>query len=198
MVQGGGIALRSSERNPQSRHTTCQRRKWPHSLWCISESRVLRSLLEVPAEVDLAYRCGNAYLFDYGDRHLATKGAEWRNGKPTNVQRDLFHRLRDKVKDISAGSVSFAEPAAKKGEYGTAIAALNAEMVLLDGRKIESEQAKQFIKENVHARIAGTETITVTSKGNHSRSGSQTSNCSFLEIRRRGFSRVSEKDPRGK
>jgi hypothetical protein len=125
-------------------------------------------LLDVPAEFDLAYGCGNAYLFDYGDRHLATKGAEWRNGKPTNVQRDLFQWLRDKVKDISAGSVSFAEPAAKKGEYGTAIAALNAEMVLLDGRKIESEQAKQFIKENVHARIAGTEIITVTSKGNHS------------------------------
>jgi hypothetical protein len=125
-------------------------------------------LLDVPAEFDLAYGCGNAYLFDYGDRHLATKGAQWRNEKPTDVQRDLFWRLRDKVKEISAGSISFAKPGEKKGEYGAAIAALNAEMVLLDGRKIESEQAKQFIKENVHARIAGTETITVTSKGNHS------------------------------
>ncbi len=125
-------------------------------------------LLDAPAEFDLAYGCGNAYLFDYGDRHLATKGAQWRNGKPTEVQRDLFWRLRDKVKEISAGSISFAKPGEKKGEYGAAIAALNAEMVLLDGRKIESEQVKQFIKENVHTRIAGTETITVTSKGNHS------------------------------
>jgi superfamily II DNA or RNA helicase len=124
--------------------------------------------LDEPVEFDLAYGCGNAYLFDYGDRRLATKGAEWRNGKPTDIQRDLFQRLRDKVKDISAGSISFAEPGAKKGEYGAAIAALNAEMVLFSGRKIESEQAKQFIKENVHARIAGTETITVTSKGDDS------------------------------
>jgi hypothetical protein len=92
-------------------------------------------LLDVPAEFDLAYGCGNAYLFDYGDRHLATKGAQWRNEKPTDVQRDLFWRLRDKVKEISAGSTSFAEPGAKKGEYSAAIAALNAEMVLLDGRK---------------------------------------------------------------
>ena len=125
-------------------------------------------LLDVPAEFDLAYGCGNAYLFDYGDRCLATKGAQWRNGNATDVQRSLFQRLRDKVKEMSAGSISFAEPGKKKGEYGAAIAALNAEMVLLDGRKIESDQAKQFIKENVHARIAGSETITVTSKGNES------------------------------
>jgi Helicase conserved C-terminal domain len=125
-------------------------------------------LLNAPAEFDLAYGCGNAYLFDYGDRHLATKGAQWRNGRPTDLQRDLFQRLRDKVRDISARSICFPEPGEKKGEYGAAIAALNAEMVLLSGRKMKSEQAKQFIKENVHARIAGTETITVTSKGNHS------------------------------
>ena len=40
-------------------------------------------LLDEPVEFDLAYGCGNAYLFDYGDRHLATKGSQWRNGKPT-------------------------------------------------------------------------------------------------------------------
>ena len=97
-------------------------------------------LLDEPVEFNLAYGCGNAYLFDYGDRHLAAKGSQWRNGEPTEVQRDLFQRLRDKVKDISAGSISFAEPRAKKGEYGAAIAALNAEMVLLGGRKIESEK----------------------------------------------------------
>ena len=106
-------------------------------------------LLDEPVEFDLAYGCGNAYLFDYGDRHLATKGSQWRNGEPTVGQRDLFLRLRDKVKDISAGSISFPEPGGKKGEYGAAIAALNAEMVLLSGRKIESEEARQFIKENL-------------------------------------------------
>jgi superfamily II DNA or RNA helicase len=123
------------------------------------------SLLDTAAEFDLAYGCGNAYLFDYGDRHLATKGAQWRNGKPTDVQRDLFQRLRDKVKDISAGSISFAEPGAKKGEYGAAIAALNSEMVLLRGRKIESEEAKQFIKENLHQRAAGEQSIPVIING---------------------------------
>jgi hypothetical protein len=119
-------------------------------------------LLDTAAEFDLAYGCGNAYLFDYGDRHLATKGAQWRNGKPTDVQRDLFRRLRDKVKDISAGSISFAEPGAKKGEYGAAIAALNSEMILLSGRRIESEKAKKFIKEQLHARVATDESISVT------------------------------------
>jgi hypothetical protein len=122
-------------------------------------------LLDGPVEFDLAYGCGNAYLFDYGDRHLATKGSQWRNGKPTDVQRDLFQRLRDKVKNISAGSISFAEPGAKKGEYGAAIAALNVEMLLLSGRKIESEEAKQFIKQNLHARVAGEQPVVVTING---------------------------------
>ena len=122
-------------------------------------------LLDEPVEFNLAYGCGNAYLFDYGDRHLATKGSQWRNGEPTEVQRDLFQRLSGKVKDISAGSISFAEPGAKKGEYGAAIAALNAEMVLLSGRKIESEEARQFIKQNLHARVAGEQPIAVTING---------------------------------
>ena len=122
-------------------------------------------LLDEPAEFNLAYGCGNAYLFDYGDRHLATKNSHWRNGEPTEIQRNLFQRLRDKVKDVSAGSISFAEPRAKKGEYGAAIAALNAEMVLLGGRKIESEKARQFIKENLHARVAGAQPIDVTING---------------------------------
>jgi superfamily II DNA or RNA helicase len=122
-------------------------------------------LLDVPAEFDLAYGCGNAYLFDYGDRHLATKGAEWRNGKPTNVQRDLFQWLRDKVKEISAGSISFAEPGEKKGEYGAAIAALNAEIILLTGQRIKSEKAKKFIKEQLHARVATDEPMSMTING---------------------------------
>lgn len=122
-------------------------------------------LLDAPAAFDLAYGCGNAYLFDYGDRHLAAKGAQWRNGKPTDIQRDLFRRLRDKLKDISAGSIFFAEPGTKKGEYGAAIAALNAELVLLSGRKIESEAAKKFIKDQLHARVATDESISVTIKG---------------------------------
>jgi hypothetical protein len=122
-------------------------------------------LLDAPAEFDLAYGCGNAYLFDYGDRHLATKGAQWRNGKPTDVQRDLFQRLRDKVKDISAGSISFPEPGAKKGEYGAAISALNAEIVMLNGREIESEEAKQFIKQNIHAWIGGDKPTRITIHG---------------------------------
>jgi Helicase conserved C-terminal domain len=122
-------------------------------------------LLDAPAEFDLAYGCGNAYLFDYGDRHLATKGSQWRNGEPTDVQRNLFQRLRDKVKDISARSISFPEPAAKKGEYGAAIAALNAEMILLSGHTMESEEAKQFIKENLHQSVAGDQSIAVTING---------------------------------
>ncbi len=122
-------------------------------------------LLEEPVEFDLAYGSGNAYLFDYGDRHLATKGSQWRNGKPTEVQRDLFQRLRDKVKDVSAGAVSFAEPGGKRGEYGAAIAALNSEIVLLRERKIESEEARQFIKQNLHGRAGHEEPISVTSSG---------------------------------
>src|SRR5262249_21194292 len=119
-------------------------------------------LLDEPLQFDLAYGCGNAYLFDYGDRNLATKGAQWRSGKPTDVQTDLFRRLRDKVKDISAGSIFFAEPGAKRGEYGAAIAALNSEMILLSGRRIESQKAKEFIKKQLHARVAGDESISVT------------------------------------
>lgn len=122
-------------------------------------------LLEGPVEFDLAYGCGNAYLFDYGDRHLAAKGAQWRNGKPTDVQRDLFQKLRDKVKDVSAGAISFAEPGEKRGEYGAAIAALNSEFVLLSERKIESEEARQFIKQNLHDRASGEEPVPVTASG---------------------------------
>lgn len=137
-----------------------------HSLYAIfPKPRFYAPLLDGPVEFDLAYGCGNAYLFDYGDRHLATKGSQWRNGKPTDVQRDLFQRLRDKVKDISAGSISFPEPGAKKGEYGAAIAALNAEMVLLSGRKVESKEAREFIKQNLHARVAAEQPITVTTNG---------------------------------
>jgi superfamily II DNA or RNA helicase len=122
-------------------------------------------LLDAPTEFDLAYGCGNAYLFDYGDRHLAMKGSQWRNGEPTDVQRNLFQRLRDKVKNISARSTCFPEPAEKKGEYGAAIAALNAEMVLLSGRRMESEEAKQFIKENLHQRAAVEQSIPVIING---------------------------------
>jgi superfamily II DNA or RNA helicase len=130
-----------------------------HILYAVfPKARFYAPLLGGPVEFDLAYGCGNAYLFDYGDRHLAAKGAQWRNGKPTDVQRDLFQKLRDKVKDVSAGAISFAEPGEKRGEYGVAIAALNAEMVLLSGRKIESEAARQFIKENLHARVADEQT----------------------------------------
>ncbi len=122
-------------------------------------------LLDAPADFDLAYGCGNAYLFDYGDRHLATKGAQWRNGKPTDVQRDLFRRLRDRVRDISCGSISFAEPGAKRGEYGAAIAALNSEMILLSGRRIESDRAKNFIKAQFHRRVTDGESISMTING---------------------------------
>jgi superfamily II DNA or RNA helicase len=122
-------------------------------------------LLGDTVEFDLAYGCANAYLFDYGDRHLAAKGSQWRNGEPTEVQRNLFQRLRAKLRNISAGAVSFGEPAAKRGEYGTAIAALNAEIILRAGRKAESEEARQFIKENLHARLAGEQPMDVTING---------------------------------
>jgi superfamily II DNA or RNA helicase len=115
-----------------------------------------------PADFDLAYGCGNAYLFDYGDRHLATKGSQWRNGKPTEVQRELFQRLKKRLTDISAGLFCFDDPCEKKGDYGGAIAALNSELVLLSGRKVESEEAKKFIKENLSARVVSEERILVT------------------------------------
>ena len=51
---------------------------------------------------------------------------------------------------------------AKKGEYGAAIAALNSELVLLRGRKVESEEAKRFIKENLSARVVSEERTPVT------------------------------------
>ena len=137
-----------------------------HILYAVfPKARFFAPLLDVPADFDLAYGCGNAYLFDYGDRHLATKGSQWRNGKPTEVQRDLFQRLKDRVKEMSAGSISFAEPAANKGEYGASIAALNSEMVLLSGRKMESEEAKQFIKESLHARVASEQSMAMTING---------------------------------
>jgi hypothetical protein len=129
------------------------------------KARLYAPLLDDVADFDLAYGCANAYLFDYGDRHLATKGAQWRNGKPTEFQRNGFKRLRDKVKDLSAGSISFAEPGDKKGEYGAAIAALNAEMILLSGQRIESEKAKKLIKEELHSRVATDEPISVTING---------------------------------
>jgi hypothetical protein len=66
------------------------------------------------------------------------------------------------VKDISAGSISFPEPDWKKGEYGAAIAALNAEMIMLSGRKIESEEARKFIIENLSARLVSEESIHMT------------------------------------
>ncbi len=137
-----------------------------HILYAIfPQARFYAPLLDGPVEFDLAYGCGNAYLFDYGDRHLAAKGSQWRNGKPSDVQRDLFKQLRDKVKDISAGSISFPDPDAKKGDYGAAIAALNAEMVLLSGQKIKSEEAKQFIKERLHAHEAGEQPIAMITNG---------------------------------
>ncbi len=139
-----------------------------HILYAIfPKARFYAPMLDGPVEFDLAYGCGNAYLFDYGDRLLATKGSQWRNGKPTDVQRDIFQRLRDKLKDISAGSISFAEPGTTKGEYGAAIAALNAEMVLLSGRKVGSEEAKKFIKENLSAGVVSEERIPVTIYKNH-------------------------------
>src|SRR5437879_13796535 len=82
---------------------------------------------------------------------MEAKGSEWRNGKPTDGQSDLFQRLIDRVKDISAGSISFAEPGGKRGEYGAAIAALNSEIVLCRERKIESEEARQFIKQTLRS-----------------------------------------------
>jgi hypothetical protein len=137
-----------------------------HSLYAaFPKAGFYAPLLDEPVDFDLAYGCGNAYLFDYGDRYLATKGSQWRNGEPTESQRDLFQRLKDKLKDISAGSISFAAPGAKKGEYGAAIAALNAEMVLLSGRKTESEEARQFIKQNLHARVADEQSIDITING---------------------------------
>ena len=78
-----------------------------HILYAVfPKAKFYAPLLEGPADFDLAYGCGNAYLFDYGDRQLATKGSQWRNGKPTEVQRDLFQRLSDKVNDISTRSIT--------------------------------------------------------------------------------------------
>ena len=77
----------------------------------------------------------------------------------------MFQRLSDKVNDISTRSISFPNPSEKKGEYGAGIAALNAEIVLLSGRKAGSEEAKKFIRENVHLHVTGDEPIPLTING---------------------------------
>jgi superfamily II DNA or RNA helicase len=123
-------------------------------------------LLDEPIDFDLAYRCGNAYLFDYGDRYLATRGPHWRSEKPSVEQIKLFERLYRELKLLWDGLNHFPKPNDRKGDYSGAITALNAEKVMLEGKTMEPEKAKDFIKENVHARIAGSETIPVTSKGN--------------------------------
>src|SRR5437870_7766169 len=47
-----------------------------HILYAVfPKAKFYAPLLEEPADFDLAYGCGNAYLFDYGDRHMAAKGS---------------------------------------------------------------------------------------------------------------------------
>jgi len=126
-------------------------------------------LLEAPVEFDVAYGCGNAYLFDYGDRYLATRGPQWRNDEPSDGQRNLFRRLSSEVRELSRGSIAIAKPIERKGEYSGAITALTVEKTILTGQRMDAARAKDFIKENLHARVAGGEEeipITIKSNGN--------------------------------
>ncbi len=122
------------------------------------------SLFEAGVDFDLAYGCGNAYLFDYGDPYLATKGPQWRSGEPSEGQRILFQRLCREVKELSGGSIGIPKPPEKRGDYSGAITALNAEKVILTGQRMDPEKAKDFIKENLHAQIASSEEIPITLK----------------------------------
>jgi hypothetical protein len=99
-------------------------------------------LLDDPADFDLAYGCANAYLFDYGDRHLAAKAPHWRKQEPSVEQRKLFERLRSEIKVLSEGLIRFPKPNETKGDYSGAIAALNAEKVMLKGRAMEPERRR--------------------------------------------------------
>ena len=105
-------------------------------------------LLDDPVDFDLAYGCGNAYLFDYGDRHLATKGPQWRKQAPSEIQRNLFQRLNADVKELSYGSISLPKPAERRGDYSGAITALNVEKVILTGGRVGLREAKNFITRN--------------------------------------------------
>ncbi len=122
------------------------------------------SLFEAPVDFDLAYGCGNAYLFDYGDPYLATRGPRWRSEGPSEGQRNLFQRLCREVKELSSGSIAIPKPPERRGDYSGAITALNAEKVILTGERMDPEKAKDFIKENLHAHIASSEEIPITLK----------------------------------
>jgi len=122
-------------------------------------------LIDDPADFDLAYGCANAYLFDYGDRYLAAKAPHWRKQEPSVEQKQLFERLCRELKVLSNGLIHFPKPNESKGDYSGAITALNVEKVMLTGKRMEPEKAKAFIKEHVHTRIVGSETVPIVSNG---------------------------------
>jgi hypothetical protein len=93
-------------------------------------------LLDDPADFDLAYGCGNAYLFDYGDRYLAAKAPRWRKQEPSVEQKKLFERLYRGLRVLSDGLIHFPKPNESKGDYSGAITALNAEKVMLKGKTV--------------------------------------------------------------
>ena len=120
-----------------------------HILYAVfPKAGVYAPLLDDPVDFDLAYGCGNAYLFDYGDRHLATKGPQWRKQAPSEIQRNLFQRLNADVKKLSYGSISLPKPAERRGDYSGAITALNVEKVILTGGRVGLREARNFITEN--------------------------------------------------
>lgn len=121
-------------------------------------------LFDSPVDFDLAYGCGNAYLFDYGDRYLATSGPQWRKDPPSEGQVNVFQRLFHEVKKLSGGSVTMPRPAARKGEYSGAITALNAEKVVLTGQRIDGGKARDYIREHLHAHVVESQDIPITLK----------------------------------
>jgi superfamily II DNA or RNA helicase len=123
-------------------------------------------LLDHPADFDLAYGCANAYLFDYGDRCLAAKAPHWRKQEPSVEQRRLLERLFHELKALSDGLIHVPKPNESKGDYSGAIAALNVEKVMVMGKAMEPQKAKEFIKQNVHVHIAAAEGVPVTLKNN--------------------------------
>ena len=119
-----------------------------------SKAGLYGTLFEAPVDFDVAYGCANAYLFDYGDRYLATRGPQWRSHEPSEGQRNLFQRLSREVIELSRGSITIPKPPENKGDYSGAITALNAEKVIVTGERLDPQKAKDFIKDNLRARIA--------------------------------------------
>lgn len=123
-------------------------------------------LSDAPGDFDLAYGCGNAYLFDYGDRYLATRGGEWRLEEPSAGQKGLFERISGELSRLSQGRIKFPRPVYTKGEYSVAITAAQAEKIMFSGKKITGPEARELIQQRVQKKVAEEIPITIKSSSN--------------------------------